>query len=374
MSPARHDLRSPLAWICAAVLVTGLGSCDREPGRETTEPAPTASRPRTPADAGTPAPSAAADPGPVTLGFAGDIHFEDDLAALLRRRGRASDLDRSLVTALRRPDLMMVNLETTLTGRGRPQDKEFTFRAPARALDVVDAWGVDLVSLANNHAVDYGRVGLRDTLAAVRESPVPVVGIGRDADAAFRAHTFSIRGTTVAVLAAATRREPTSRFWSAGADRPGIAAATRLRGRLLGEVRRNAGRADVVVVYLHWGTEYRRCPNPKQARYARALSAAGADVVVGSHAHVLQGSGWHRGAYVGYGLGNFLWYNQNSVGTGILELTLRDGAVVADSFRPARIRADGRPRLLDGRPRAEANARWQRLRGCAALAARPPAP
>jgi hypothetical protein len=374
MSPARHDLRSPLAWICAAVLVTGLGSCDREPGRETTESAPTASTPRTPADAGTPAPSAAADPGPVTLGFAGDVHFEDDLAALLRRRGRGPALDRSLVTALRRPDLMMVNLETTLTGRGRPQDKEFTFRAPARALDVVDAWGVDLVSLANNHAVDYGRVGLRDTLTAVRDSPVPVVGIGRDADAAFRARTFAIRGTTVAVLAAATRREPTSRFWSAGAGRPGIAAATRLRGRLLEEVRRNAGRADVVVVYLHWGTEYQRCPNPKQARYARAISAAGADVVVGSHAHVLQGSGWHRGTYVGYGLGNFLWYNQNSVGTGILELTLRDGHVVGDSFRPARIRADGRPRLLDGRPRAAAIARWQRLRGCAELAAGPPVP
>src|SRR5215218_8060720 len=116
MSPARHDLRSPLAWICAAVLVTGLGSCDREPGRETTEPGPTASTPRTPADAGTPAPSAAADPGPVTLGFAGDVHFEDDLAALLRRRGRGPALDRSLVTALRRPDLMMVSLETTLTG------------------------------------------------------------------------------------------------------------------------------------------------------------------------------------------------------------------------------------------------------------------
>ena len=114
MSLARHHLRSPVAWICAAVLVTGLGSCDREPGRETTEPAPTASTPRTPADAGTPAPSAAADPGPVTLGFAGDVHFEDDLAALLRRRGPA--LDRSMVAALRRPDLMMVNLETTLTG------------------------------------------------------------------------------------------------------------------------------------------------------------------------------------------------------------------------------------------------------------------
>ena len=306
----------------------------------------------------------------MTLGFAGDVHFEDDLAALLRRRGPA--LDRSVVAALRRPDLMMVNLETTLTGRGRPQAKEYTFRAPARSLDVLDAWGVDLVSLANNHAVDYGRVGLRDTLAAVRDSPVPVVGIGKDADAAFRARTFSIRDTTVAVLAAATRREPTSRFWSARAGRPGIAAAPRLRGRLLGEVRRNAGRADVVVVYLHWGTEYQRCPNPKQARYARAaLRGRGRRRRRQPRARPAGVGLAPRHATSSYGLGNFLWYNQNSVGTGILELTLRDGDVVADSFRPARIRADGRPRLLDGRPRAAAIARWQRLRGCAGLDARP---
>ena len=371
MSPARHDLRRPLAWICAAVLVTGLGSCDGEPGRETTEPAPTASTPRTPADAGTPAPSAAADPGPVTLGFAGDIHFEDDLAALLRRRGPT--LDRSVAAALRRPDLMMVNLETTLTDRGRPERKEFTFRSSPRALDLLDRWGVDVVSLANNHAVDYGLVGLRDTLAAVRDSPVPVIGIGKDAGAAFRARTFSIRGTSIAVVGASARDEHTARFWSAGPGKPGVAVAARPR-RLLEEVRRNADRADLVIAYLHWGKEYSRCPNPKQVRYARAVAAAGADVVIGSHAHVLLGAGWRGDAYIGYGLGNFLWYNQNSVDTGILELTIRGGDVVADSFRPARIRADGRPRLLGGRPRTEAITRWQRLRGCAELAARPPAP
>ena len=267
---------------------------------------------------------------------------------------------------------MVVNLETTLTERGRPETKEYNFRAPATALDALDTLGVDLVTMGNNHAVDYGAVGLRDTLAAVRRSPVPVIGIGRDEDAAFRARTFDIRGTTMSVLAASTKTDHTARYWAAGPGKPGIAVAVRPEGRLLTEVRRAAARADVVVVYLHWGLEYHPCPNHKQPDFVRALAAAGADVVVGSHAHVLQGQGWRGHTYVAYGLGNFLWYNQNSVDTGILELTVRNGEVVADSFLPARIQADGRPRLLRGPPRAAALTRWERLRGCAGLAARPP--
>ena len=369
MSLPRHDLRSPLAWICAAVLVTGLGGCDREPGRETAEPAPTASTPRTPADAGTPAPSAAADPGPVTLGFAGDIHFEDDLAALLRRRGPA--LDRSVAAALRRPDLMMVNLETTLTERGRPERKEFTFRSSPRALDLLDAWGVDVVSLANNHAVDYGLVGLRDTLAAVRDSPVPVIGIGKDADAAFRARTFSIRGTT-------HRRR--------GGERPGRAHGAVLvrRSRQAGRGGGAPGRGDSSRRYAAtptaptWSSptctgarSTAAAPTPSRCAMRGPSPRRGPTWSSAATRTSCSGSGWREDAYVGYGLGNFLWYNQNSVDTGILELTIRGGDVVADSFRPARIRADGRPRLLDGRPRTAAITRWQRLRGCAGLAARP---
>jgi poly-gamma-glutamate synthesis protein (capsule biosynthesis protein) len=306
----------------------------------------------------------------VTLGFAGDVHFEGDLAALLRRPGTALQ---PVAAALRRPDLMMLNLEAAVTRRGSPEPKRYTFRSSPRTLRALDRAGVDVVSLANNHAVDYGLVGLRDTLRAVRRSPVPVVGIGRDATAAFRPLEVSLRGTRVSVLAATTKSERTARVWGAGRDKPGVAAAVDPVPRLLRTVRAAASRSDVVVVYLHWGQEYESCPNRRVRQYARELSRAGADVVVGSHSHVLRGAGWRSdGTYVGYGMGNFVWYNQNSVRTGILTLRVRGHRVVADAFTPARIGADGRPRLVSGTRRQAAVDDWRRLRRCTDLAATPP--
>lgn len=90
-------------------------------------------------------------------------------------------------------------------------------------------------------------------------------------------------------------------------------------------------------------------------------------MVVGSHAHVLLGAGWLDDTYVDYGLGNFVWYSQASIRTGILTLTVRRGRVVADSFAPANISPDGRPRLMAGDARQDAVESWQRLRGCTNL-------
>jgi poly-gamma-glutamate synthesis protein (capsule biosynthesis protein) len=314
--------------------------------------------------------------GTVRLAFAGDMHFESQLAALLDHPQTALG---PVGKALDEADLAMVNLESSIAAETRaPAAKEleeasrrFHFRTSPAALEVLDAAGVDVVTMANNHGADYGRLGLQDTLRAIRRSPVPVVGVGANREAAFTPYRVDVRGTELAFLAAdGSMREGASHVWAAGRATAGIAAAHADRPRaLIAAVRRASRDADVVVVYLHWGRELHACPTHRQRVTAQALADAGADVVVGSHAHVLLGSGWLGGTYVDYGLGNFLWYHDHQPETGVLRLTVRDGTVVGDSFVPARIHADGRTLPLRGRDRAPAIARWRRLRGCTGLAA-----
>jgi len=368
--------RRALLALVVTVAVTGCtDSSNRDASDETAStpaaPPASASAPSTsgPTPEPTPSPddpsqSASPGTGVITLGFAGDVHFERQLRSLLRRPLGSALGD--IATVLRQPDLMMLNLEASITRRGTPEPKEYRFRTSPTALELLDAAGVDLVTMANNHAVDYGAVGLSDTLNAIRASPIPVVGIGRNAQAAWRPHTTSIRGTAVAVFGASTKPDRTAKVWSAGPDKAGVAIAITPRQRLLRAVGEAAATTDVVVAYLHWGQEYQPCPTGSQLRHARALAAAGADVVVGSHAHVLLGSGRLDDTYVNYGLGNFLWYNQNSIDTGVLQLRIRNGEVLGDSWTPARIQPDGRPQIVPGPARAAEIEDWRRLQECAA--------
>jgi hypothetical protein len=311
---------------------------------------------------------------PITLAFAGDVHFQLQVAALLEDPdARLGPIGRALAGA----DVAMVNLETAITERGAPDPKEledawdrYWFRAPASALDFLARSGVDVVSVANNHGADYGPVGLQDTLRAREKGPLAVVGVGRDRRDALTPHEVTVKGVDVAFLAAdASPREGMSSGWSAGPGTPGLAAAHAPRPEhLLRAVRAADRTSDVVVVYLHWGEELQPCPTQRQRTLAADLVEAGADVVVGSHAHVLLGAGRLGDGYVSYGLGNFVWYHTGQPDTGVLRLRIRDGEVVSDELVPARIGTWGVPYPLRGVERDRAVAEWRALRGCAGLA------
>jgi len=314
--------------------------------------------------------------GSVTLAFAGDVHFEGGVAALLDRRDATLG---PMSSALRSADVAVINLESALTSGGSPVSKEledpsrrFWFRSPPSALALLDRSGVDVVSLANNHGADYGAAGLRDTLRVARNSPVAVIGVGRDPEQAFRPYETSIDGVEVAVLAAdASPLESSASIWDVGPDGPGLAAA-RDDTRLLAAVRAANAYSDVVAVYLHWGAENQRCPTARQRKLAQKLADAGADVVVGTHAHVLLGAGMLDDTYVSYGLGNFLWYHGSQPDTGVLRLQIVDGEVVRDDWVPGEIRpSGGPPRPLTGSARRDAIREWRSLRGCTDLAPGP---
>lgn len=323
-------------------------------------------------------------PDPLTIAVAGDVHFE----GVLRERldAPASALAPATGT-LAAADLAIVNLETSVGRGGRPEPgKRYTFQAPPRAFAALAAAGVDVVTMANNHALDYGRAALDRTFHAIEEAaaatpPLAVVGLGRDVADAFAPARTEIGGTVVATIGATIAdtdptADPTG-AWAATPEVAGTADAVDPR-RLLRSVRSADRTSDVVVVYLHWGIQGERCPNPRQRSLAAEVVAAGADVVVGSHTHRLQGDGRLGGGYVAYGLGNYAWYTQSSEATsttGVLTLTVqpprsrvRRAQVTDAAWEPARIGPGGLPTPLRGEAVAAFRAEREALRSCAGLA------
>jgi poly-gamma-glutamate capsule biosynthesis protein CapA/YwtB (metallophosphatase superfamily) len=119
----------------------------------------------------------------------------------------------------------MVNLETSISVGGTPANKTFTFQAPPTAFDALRDAGIDIATMANNHAGDYGADGITQTLAAIASSGFPTVGIGQDASAAYAPWIATVRGTRIAILAASQIQEETLRDFTADTGKPGIASA-----------------------------------------------------------------------------------------------------------------------------------------------------
>jgi len=305
--------------------------------------------------------------GGITLAFAGDVNFAGRTRRLLADPATAFG---PITAVLRSADFAAVNLETAITGGGTPQPKTYHFRAPAAAFTALRDAGIDLVTMANNHVLDYGPAGLADTLAAARAARFPYVGIGVNAAAAWAPYLTTIKGVTIAVIGVSQVAELAS-SWVATSTRPGEANAIDL-SRTLAAVRSARRQASVVIVFMHWGTEGEACPNPAQLSLARELAGAGASIIVGAHAHMLQGSGWLGRTFVAYGLGNFLWWEHSySTATGVLELTLQPHAPLTARFIPATVSGTGQPIADLGAAARQAAARYASLRTCAELAPQP---
>lgn len=366
-APRRPGLRG--AWTAALVTMSAaLAACGGDAGASPASPGaptPVASGPApeheesptaegtTPA--GAPRPTASQPDATAVLAFAGDVHFEGSAAA-----GLGGELG-SAFEVLADADAAVVNLETAITVAGDPQPKQYTFRAPPQALAALRAAGVDAVSLANNHGMDFGVSGLHDTLAAEESSGLPILGAGTDEDEAFEPWRTTLQGIDVSVLAATDVLDSSAiATWTAGPGVPGLASA-KDPARLLAAVEAERERADVVVVFLHWGVERQTCPTARQQELARLLADAGVDVLVGSHAHVLQPQDMLGSTSVHFGLGNFLWYARGgpSARTGVATVTVSRDGVVDTGWHPATIVA-GRPQLAEG---ADRRSRVEELAG-----------
>ncbi|WP_163504877.1 CapA family protein [Fodinicola acaciae] len=327
--------------------------------------------PQTPRKSAAPAPDvttrAEADADkPITIAFAGDVHFAGRTAKLLDDPATAFG---SIAAQFQSADLAFVNLETAITDGGTAEPKQYHFRAPGSAFDALKAAGVDAAMMANNHALDYGRSGLADTLALAEKHQFPVVGIGHNATEAWKPYTATVRGTKIAIVSVSQLHE-LSDSWTATDSRPGEASAWVDLPRTLAAIRAAKQQADIVIAYVHGGTEGQQCATLAQQKLAKQLSDAGADAFIETHAHLLLGDGWLGRTYVAYGLGNFLWWKDNELSndTGVLRLTIDGKKVTGSTFVPAWITRTGQPEVATGAEGNRISRKFQQLRACTRLA------
>ncbi|MCC6238222.1 MAG: CapA family protein [Dehalococcoidia bacterium] len=236
----------------------------------------------------------------VTIVAVGDIMLARRVTTLMELQGPTYPFER--VRDLLEGDVTVGNMEGAFTERGTPLVKQYTFRTPPQLASALSLAGLDAVSLANNHATDFGVPGLEDTLGALEQAGVRAFGAGLDAErAAAPVVVRAENGARVAFLGVDDIGEV---LW-AGIGRPGVAPAN-LEG-VRTTVEAACTEADYVVVFAHWGAEYSAAPTARQRELARAAVEAGASLVIGAHPHVLQPVERMDGSLVVYSLGNFVF-------------------------------------------------------------------
>ena len=255
----------------------------------------------------------------IRLLFAGDLYLTELLQDKYRKNGIQAAATEELLRLLRGADLFILNQEFPFGTTGEAmEEKEYTFRVPPDLVSIPVELGVDLVTLANNHMLDFGRDPLTETLAALDGAGIAHVGAGEDLEAAKALTTFEIQGKTLGFLGAS--RVIPEASWNASKYSSGV-FTTYDATQLVEEIRKAKESCDFVAVLVHWGIERNTLPEDYQKTLARQYIDAGADAAIGSHPHVLQGIAYYEGKPIFYSLGNFI-FNNSAYESIVVELTL----------------------------------------------------
>ena len=281
----------------------------------------------------------------VHLAAVGDVMLDRALGEAIR----AGDLNypfAEITSRLIPADVTVGNLESALGDQGTPVNKGYTFRAPPEAAQTLSIAGFDLLSLANNHALDYGPQALQQGMDLLHQQDIATVGAGPDQASAHQPHFRQVNGLTLAFLAyvhvPVEVRGFNTQTWTATANHPGLAWAD--PAKIQADVSDARQQADLVIVLLHSGYESVLEPSPPQIAAAHAAIDAGACLVIGHHAHVLQGVEFYRDGVISYGLGNFAFEDAGPPESAILNVWLDRDGVRQLEFIPVILEPDGHPR------------------------------
>lgn len=273
---------------------------------------------------------------PIVLAFAGDVNFDEDSKPVARydkeNKGILAGISIELLDEMNKADILMLNNEFAYSTRGAEiKEKSYTFRAHPKRVNILKEMGVDIVSLANNHALDFGEDALLDTFTTLDDANIDYVGAGINMDRAKAPIYYTIGDTTIAFLAAS--HVIYAMDWYATDTRPGMIGTydPTLFVESIEEAKENS---DFVVVYVHWGKERTHEPVSYQKNLARIYIDAGADAVIGCHPHVMQGIEFYKGKTIAYSLGNY-WFNAAKRESGLLKIFINPDGSTDTQLLPA---------------------------------------
>lgn len=278
--------------------------------------------------------------GEVSFVFAGDINFDSHYANMGTYnsigQGIAGVLNEELISEFNEADIAMINNEFPYSTRGTPTaGKKFTFRADPSMVENLSIMGIDIVSLANNHAYDHGIDALLDTFDTLDEAGIAYVGAGHNIEEAMTPVYFIAGGMKIAVVSATQiERSLPPDTKEATEDAPGV-LRTLEPDKFLQVIKTAEENADLTICYVHWGAENTYNVDESQKELASAYVDAGADLIIGDHSHCLQGFEYVKGVPVIYSLGNF-WFSSRDLDTGIVRAVLSEKEVKAVQFIPCR--------------------------------------
>jgi len=287
----------------------------------------------------------------VRLSAVGDILLARTVGDKILSQGPQVVFD-GVMSALAPADILVGNLECALTTRGTAEPKFYRFRGPLEGAMSLSMAGFDVLTLANNHAMDYGAVGLQDTLQILNQYSLQVVGAGNDSAAARAPVLIERNGMRVAFLGYVDVPVENGGFdtrtWIATRNTPGVAWA--YPEQITADVTAAKQLADVVVVLLHSGYELNETIANNQRLEAHTAIDAGATLVIGAHPHILQRVEYYKNGLIAYSLGNFVFDDYEGVvnATVIFNAVLTPAGLQSWDYTPVLIE-DGLPRLTEDR-------------------------
>ena len=288
------------------------------------EPTPTPE----PSPEPTPEPTPTPTPEPIVIAMAGDVLTGERIGPQIEAGKPEELLDAETAELMRNADITVINYESSISARGTPADKTYTFRAkPEHTAFLRDYLGVDAASLANNHTLDYGWDAFYDTLDTLREYEITPFGAGNNLAEAAAPYIAEVGDKKIAFFASNQILPAAS--WRAGADSAGqlVSKEPNNLGALADGIASARETCDYIVVYMHWGIERDTLPNTTQKTTAHNLIDLGADIVIGAHPHVVQSFEIYNGKPIVYSLGNFI-FNSRNPQTLLLLITIEyDGTI-----------------------------------------------